>query len=118
MRTLVLNAGYEPLAVVTFRRALVLVLTGNTTVAKPLAQKLLAASPRDFELLYINGVLEHDAGDSKSAREHLKQAVAVDPEFAMAHASLGRMYGEVDAPDLSSASIRRACSRCSAAGTG
>ena len=27
MRTLVLNAGYEPLAVITFRRALVLVLT-------------------------------------------------------------------------------------------
>ncbi|MBT1004166.1 HNH endonuclease [Paenarthrobacter sp. DKR-5] len=32
MRTLVLNAGYEPLAVVTFRRALVLVLTGKATV--------------------------------------------------------------------------------------
>ncbi|GAA4988275.1 HNH endonuclease [Kineococcus glutinatus] len=32
MRTLVLNAGYEPLAVVTFRRALVLVLAGKATV--------------------------------------------------------------------------------------
>ncbi|WP_028279810.1 HNH endonuclease [Arthrobacter sp. H5] len=32
MRTLVLNAGYEPLAVVTFRRALVLVLTGKASV--------------------------------------------------------------------------------------
>lgn len=32
MRTLVLNAGYEPLAVVSFRRALVLVLAGKATV--------------------------------------------------------------------------------------
>ena len=31
MRTLVLNAGYEPLAVVTFRRALLLVLTGKAS---------------------------------------------------------------------------------------
>ncbi|MFJ3958976.1 HNH endonuclease [Arthrobacter sp. NPDC090010] len=32
MRTLVLNAGYEPLAVVTFRRALVLVLAGKASI--------------------------------------------------------------------------------------
>ncbi|MFI5086425.1 MAG: HNH endonuclease [Actinomycetales bacterium] len=32
MRTLVLNAGYEPLAVVTFRRALVLVLSGKASI--------------------------------------------------------------------------------------
>ena len=39
MRTLVLNAGFEPLAVVTFRRALLLVFTGKATV--------LAADERD-----------------------------------------------------------------------
>ena len=32
MRTLVLNAGYEPLAVVSFKRALVLVLSGKAVV--------------------------------------------------------------------------------------
>lgn len=32
MRTLVLNAGFEPLAVVTFKRAIVLVLHGKATV--------------------------------------------------------------------------------------
>ena len=32
MRTLVLNAGYEPLAVVSFKRALVLVLTEKAVV--------------------------------------------------------------------------------------
>lgn len=34
MRTLVLNAGYEPLAVVSFKRALVLVLNGKATVVR------------------------------------------------------------------------------------
>ena len=34
MRTLVLNAGYEPLAVVSFRRALVLVLAGKATIVE------------------------------------------------------------------------------------
>lgn len=32
MRTLVLNAGYEPLSVVSFKRAVVLVLAGKATV--------------------------------------------------------------------------------------
>ncbi len=34
MRTLVLNAGYEPLAVVSFRRAVVLVLAGKAAVVE------------------------------------------------------------------------------------
>ena len=32
MRTLILNAGYEPLAVVSYRRALVLVMTGKAAI--------------------------------------------------------------------------------------
>jgi 5-methylcytosine-specific restriction endonuclease McrA len=32
MRTLVLNAGFEPLAVVSFKRALVLVMNGKATI--------------------------------------------------------------------------------------
>ena len=34
MRTLVLNAGYEPLAVVSFKRALVLVLGGKASIVQ------------------------------------------------------------------------------------
>jgi hypothetical protein len=33
-RTLVLNAGYEPLSVVSFRRALVLVMNGRAVVVE------------------------------------------------------------------------------------
>ncbi|MCU1438842.1 MAG: endonuclease [Naasia sp.] len=45
MRTLVLNAGYEPLAVVSFKRALVLVMGGKATiVAADTGHPVLGAS--------------------------------------------------------------------------
>ncbi len=43
MRTLVLNAGYEPLSVVSFRRAVVLVLSGKATVLAETGQPLRSA---------------------------------------------------------------------------
>lgn len=46
MRTLVLNAGYEPLAVVSFRRAVVLVLGGKATVLAAHADEVVSTSTR------------------------------------------------------------------------
>jgi 5-methylcytosine-specific restriction endonuclease McrA len=43
MRTLVLNAGYEPLSVVSFRRAVVLVLAGKATVLAETGEPLRSA---------------------------------------------------------------------------
>ena len=37
-----------------------------------------------------------------------RRATEIDPEFAMAHASLGRMYADLDESDLSAASTSRA----------
>ncbi len=44
MRTLVLNAGFEPLAVVSFRRAIVLVLAGKATMLADAGEPLHSAS--------------------------------------------------------------------------
>jgi 5-methylcytosine-specific restriction endonuclease McrA len=44
MRTLVLNAGYEPLAVVSFKRALVLVLEGKASLLAADEHPVLSAS--------------------------------------------------------------------------
>ena len=38
----------------------------------------------------------------------LRRAVEIDPEFAMAHAVLGRFYRDANQPDLSEESLRRA----------
>jgi len=43
-----------------------------------------------------------------SALPLFKRATELDPEFAMAHASLGRMYADVDEADLAAASAQRA----------
>jgi 5-methylcytosine-specific restriction endonuclease McrA len=43
MRTLVLNAGYEPLGVVSFKRALTLVLNNKATVLEPSEQTVHSA---------------------------------------------------------------------------
>lgn len=50
MRTLVLNAGYEPLAVVSFKRALVLVLNKKATVLAQSEDMRLHSATEEFEL--------------------------------------------------------------------
>lgn len=49
MRTLVLNAGYEPLAVVSFRRALVLVMNKKATVLRADSSHPVASSTETFD---------------------------------------------------------------------
>ena len=49
MRTLVLNAGYEPLAVVSFKRALVLVLEGKATLLASDAEHPVLSSAGEWD---------------------------------------------------------------------
>ena len=50
MRTLVLNAGYEPLAVVSFKRALVLVLNQKATILAGSSELVVRSASAEFEL--------------------------------------------------------------------
>ena len=50
MRTLVLNAGYEPLAVVSFKRALILVLNQKATVLAGSAELTVRSANNEYEL--------------------------------------------------------------------
>lgn len=50
MRTLVLNAGYEPLAVVSFKRALILVLNKKATVLAGATDVRVHSAQDEFEL--------------------------------------------------------------------
>ena len=49
MRTLVLNAGYEPLAIVSFKRALVLVLNDKATVIERVEGEPVRAQHADYD---------------------------------------------------------------------
>ena len=50
MRTLVLNAGYEPLAVVSFKRAIVLVLNQKATVLEGSQERKVHSATGEYEL--------------------------------------------------------------------
>ena len=58
-----------------------LVLTNHINQARPLGPKLLAARPKDPEVLYLNGIIQRSVGDYAQARTLLEQAVALDPNF-------------------------------------
>lgn len=49
MRTLVLNAGYEPLGVVSFKRALTLVMSNKATVLEP-SEEMVHSATESFDL--------------------------------------------------------------------
>jgi tetratricopeptide (TPR) repeat protein len=67
----------------------VLVLNGDAALARPLARKLLAHAPHDFDFLYLTGILENQAGEYPAARGHLEEAVALDPNYYNARYNLG-----------------------------
>jgi 5-methylcytosine-specific restriction endonuclease McrA len=50
MRTLVLNAGYEPLAVVSFKRAIILVLNKKATVLEGSQDRKVHSATGEYEL--------------------------------------------------------------------
>jgi tetratricopeptide (TPR) repeat protein len=67
----------------------ILVLTQHNDLARPLGVKLLAQTPHDWEVLYLNGVLEHAVGDLPNAKAHLQESVTLTPEFAYSRYYLG-----------------------------
>jgi DNA-binding winged helix-turn-helix (wHTH) protein/tetratricopeptide (TPR) repeat protein len=50
----------------------------------------------------------HFAGGATAAMPFFKRAVEIDPNFAMAHAALGRIYQDIDESDLSAESLSKA----------
>jgi len=67
----------------------VLVLNDDEDLARPLAKKLLAAAPKDFAVLYLNGVLENRSGNYAGGRSFLEQAVALNPNHYNSRYNLG-----------------------------
>jgi tetratricopeptide (TPR) repeat protein len=76
----------------------VLVLNGDTAIARPLARKLLVVSPHNFDALYLSGILERQAGEYAIARTHLEEAVTIDPNYNNAHYNLGAVLAKLQDP--------------------
>jgi tetratricopeptide (TPR) repeat protein len=67
----------------------ILVMTQHYALARPLGLKLLAQMPHNWEVLYLNGVEDHQVGDFQIAKAHLEEAVALVPDFYYSRYYLG-----------------------------
>ena len=72
-----------------------MVVNDDHAQAAPLGRKLLLKAPHDFEILYLNGVVERANGQFPAARTHLEEAVALDPKHYNAHYNLGVVLAEL-----------------------
>lgn len=66
-----------------------LVYNGDWGPARPLGKQLLDEDPHSFDTLYLVGILERQDGNYEAARDHLKQAVALNPSLANLRYNLG-----------------------------
>jgi tetratricopeptide (TPR) repeat protein len=67
----------------------VLVLNKDLATARTLGAKLLVVAPHDFQVLYLNGILEREAADYDQARDHELEAVTLDPDHYGSRYNLG-----------------------------
>jgi tetratricopeptide (TPR) repeat protein len=72
-----------------------MVVNDDYVTAGPLGKKLLLKAPHDFDVLYLNGIMERDSGQFPAARRHLEEAVALDPKHYNARYNLGVVLAEL-----------------------
>jgi tetratricopeptide (TPR) repeat protein len=60
------------------------------------AHKLLAAYPNQWEVLYLNAILESQEADFKTARVHLEHSIEINPGYFQSQAELGSILAKLD----------------------
>jgi tetratricopeptide (TPR) repeat protein len=73
----------------------ILVLNGENDIATPLGVKLLTLAPHDADFLYLNGILEREAGDYATARKHLEEAATLNPNHYNTRYNLGVVLAQL-----------------------
>jgi len=66
-----------------------IMVSGHSQKASQLAGQLLAAYPDQWEVLYLNAVLEARDGEFQKARAHLEHSIAQNATYAQSHRALG-----------------------------
>jgi len=73
----------------------ILVMQDETAKAQQLGNTLLKVSPNNWEVLYLNGILEQRAGDYQASCNHLQQAVALNPDHYESRRHLGSVLAQL-----------------------
>ncbi len=90
--------------------AIALLQQGRLAEAQSAFATLLAQEPDNFDALHLSGVLALETGDAARAAPLITRAVALQPGFAPAHASLGAALQALARRDEASAAFGRALS--------
>jgi len=86
----------------------VLVQQDEAEKAQQLASKLLAEAPHNWEVLYLNGVLERREGEYQAARDHLQQAVELNPSHVESRRNLGSVLAQLKDPQGAREQLQKA----------
>jgi len=76
----------------------VLAVNDQQETGAPLGKKLLTLAPHNFDVLYLNGLLEREAGNYASAKGHLEEAVQLDPNHADCRYNFGVALARLHQP--------------------
>ncbi len=79
-------------------------VSSNDAKASEFGRKLLAAHPNQWEVLYLNAVLESREADYAAARSHLEHSIALKPDYDQSYAALGSVLARLG--DLPGAKLR------------
>ncbi len=85
-----------------------LVLQDDDADAQPIAEKLLAAHPRDFDVLYLTGVTENDMQQYDAAVTHLKAAAELNPNHFDTRFNLGMALSHLKQNEAARDQLERA----------
>ena len=82
----------------------------STTPSAPpgVINAALAAVPAEARALYEKALRASQGGDHRKAVEHLRAALALHPDFALAHNELGAQYMKLDELDKAAEAFRHA----------
>ena len=82
----------DPATQILYLHAMV---TGKSDRAFDYSRTVLAASPNQWEVLYLAGVLESRKGEYAAARAHLERSVILNPKYYQSQELLGSMFSRL-----------------------
>jgi tetratricopeptide (TPR) repeat protein len=71
-------------------------VSSHNEKAPEYARKLLVAYPDQWEVLYLNALLESQEGNFRTARDHLERSIAANPSYPESQAELGSILAKLD----------------------
>jgi len=91
-----------------FQQAMTLQKNGHHAQARAICREILASQPRNFDALYLSGMIAAQQREFYPALEGLREALAVQPKNPAVHYNLGWVQGELGQLDAALVSFEQA----------